>query len=160
MHAMRTLALWGGLALLASGCAAHVKGLVRPLADGGTLLETTEGDAYHLNLAGDAKQLGYLDGHLVEVWGKGSRSKLNVEGYHILRGVTGMTVFTGPLVMRSGELTIQDRYAQGFILLDDSSLADLLPYLGKPVLVEGYVEGAQRVKVVKWRVLADTPSGG
>ena len=144
--------------LLLAGCPAHVKGMVRPLAEGGTVIETSEGEAWHLALSGRSRQLAYLDGHLTEVWGKGSRSKLRVERFRIHRGASGLSVYVGVLDVIDGELGLRDPDSVGFLRLDDGSLTDLLPLRGLPVLVEGYVEGAQRVKVVKYRVLADAPS--
>jgi hypothetical protein len=50
-------------------------------------------------------------------------------------------------------LGLQDRNSGAYYLLDPDAALELSPYVGLPVLVEGYVEGAHRVRVLYYRVL-------
>jgi hypothetical protein len=50
---------------------------------------------------------------------------------------------------------VQDRNSGAYYLVDPDSAETLKPYVGKTVLLEGYVEGAHRVRVLYFRVLED-----
>jgi hypothetical protein len=58
------------------------------------------------------------------------------------------------LVGRGVQLGVQDRNSGAYYLVDEAAVQDLEPFIGKPVLLEGYVDGAHRIAVLYYRVLA------
>jgi hypothetical protein len=145
-------------ALLAAGCSAHVVGLVEPAA-AGPHLRTSEGASFALVVAGDSAPMSYLDGHTAEVWGRKALGRLVVADWKVLDGLHGLPTWVGPLVAQGVQIGVQDRNSGGFYLLDQAGAAALEAYVGEQVLVEGYVEGAHRVRVVYFRVLANESQG-
>lgn len=143
-----------GVLLLLSGCATHAIGIVAP-ADGDVLLTTVHGEDYRLVLDEDTRPLQYLDGHTAEVEGPASFGRLRVRDWSILEGLHGLPVWVGVLEWRQGALGLQDRNTGAFYYVDPDNEEVLDPFAGTPVLLEGYVEGAHRVRVVYFRVLAD-----
>lgn len=153
------------LALGSGGCAVHLVGLVGPDDDRGTVLSTLEGQQYRLSLHGEARPMRYLDGHLCEVDGTTSFKRVRVGAWTVLEGLHGLPVWVGVLEWRGVQIGMHDRNTGAYVFLDEEGADVLAPYVGKPVLVEGYVEGAHRVRVVYYRVLADEedprpPTGG
>jgi hypothetical protein len=56
------------------------------------------------------------------------------------------------------QVGLQDRNTGSFYFVDDVAASTLAPYVGLPVLVEGWVDGPQRINVQFYRVLADDPA--
>jgi len=106
---------------------------------------------------GDAAPLAHLEGYLVHVDGRRVFRTVRVEDWQVPEGVHGMTAWVGELRTLGVQLGIQDRNSGGFYLLDAEAEARLADDAGKVVLVEGYVIGPHRVKVMYARVLE--PSG-
>jgi len=143
-----------GLALGSTGCVAHLVGLVEG-GDEALTLVTTEGRRIRLSAQGDAAPVAWLDGHLVEVEGVRVLGRLRITDWKVHEGLHGMTAWAGLLQANGVQLGLDDRNSGAYYLLDPDSTEALWPYRGKPVLVEGYVEGAHRVRVMYFRVLAD-----
>lgn len=148
----------GALCLLV-GCATHVTGLVSPI-DGRPTLTESDGRSVRLVLSAASSPLGYLDGHLTEVWGRRGLGRLVVEDWKVREGLHGLPAYVGELNAQGIQLGLEDRNSGAYFLIDELASEDLAPFVGRTVLVEGYVEGAHRVRVLYWRVLGDTESAG
>ncbi len=144
------------LLLAQAGCAAQTMGIVHPAAPRGVVLDTPQGERYRLGLPRDAHPMRWLDGHLVEVEGTRIFKHLRVEGWSVLEGRHGLPVWVGPIEVRGSQVGMQDRNSGSFVFLDERAVPVLSPHAGRVVLVEGYVEGAHRIRVVYFRILADT----
>ena len=129
-----------GAGLILAGCATHAIGIVAP-ADDGVHLSTVHGEDYRLVLDDEARPLGYLDGHTAEVEGAASFGRLRVQEWSVLEGLHGLPVWVGVLQWRQGDLGLQDRNTGAFYYIDPDNQEVLEPFVGTPVLLEGYVEG-------------------
>ena len=141
--------LWVGLA----SCAVHVRGAVEQTPDG-PLLTEPEGRARQLVLSGDSAPLAFLAGEGVEIDGVASFGRLRVTDWRVTEGTHGLQVFVGPIERRGLDVAILDRNSGVPVLVDKSAADKLAIHHGQPVLAEGFVEGAQRVRVVYYRVLS------
>lgn len=142
-----------GVAVLTS-CPFHEVGLVTPTT-GGADLQNIDGNVFHLRLVGqDSAPLHYLDGHTAEVHGTRVLHNVHVTDWQVIEGLHGMPAWIGVLESRVGQLGLLDRNSHAYYLLDREANDTLSRYVGQMVLVEGYVDGAQRVRVVYFRVLA------
>ena len=154
----------GGIAIAfaVAGCAVHLNGFVRPLAEGsGTSLTTMEGVEYRLALGPDSQPLAFLDGHMVGIDGKKAGGRVHVTDWEVLEGLHGLQVWVGPVDILGIQVGLTDRATGSYFVLDEASWDVLAPFAGDTVLVEGWVEGAHRLKVVYYRVLAaEDPSPG
>lgn len=139
-------------ATLAGGCAVRVQGVVEPAA-GGARLTTSDGGQYRLVLLGDAQPVGRLDGHIVAVEGNRALGAVRVTEWTVLEGVHGMSTWVGPLAAMGSQLGIQDRNSGAFYWVDDAAARRLGAHAGELVLVEGYVDGPHRVRVLYFQLL-------
>jgi hypothetical protein len=153
-----------GIALAAGlgGCAIQATGVVAPLADGsGTGFLTSEGERLRLRLGPDAAPLAYLDGHEVALEGSRIGTGVRVSDWKVVGGLHGLQVWVGPLDVVGLQIGIADRNTGSYFYLDEASWDVLSPFDGATLLVEGWVEGAHRLRVVYYRVLApEDPSPG
>ena len=153
---------WIALATGLGGCAIQVTGIVAPLGDGsGTGLTTPEGERFRLALPPDAAPMAYLDGHEAEIEGNQVGKVVHVTDWTIVGGLHGLQVWVGPLDVMGLQIGIADRNTGSYFFLDEASYDVLEPFAGETILVEGWVEGAHRLRVVYYRVLApeDPPPG-
>ncbi len=135
-----------------TGCAVHVDGLVE--ADGArTWLRTAEGHRYRLVTTGEAAPMAALDGHLAHVDGRRVGRAVTVEDWTVTEGLHGMTAWVGRLQWMGAQLGLQDRNSGSFYTLERGAEDALGDHAEKVVLVEGYVVGPNRVKVLYYRVL-------
>ncbi len=166
------------LVSVAPGCAYHATGLVHPalLADGtvacgaedvrglagvgacGSVLSEWDGDARGLVLSGDALWLAALDGHTAEIWGRRAGPHVVVTAFRVHDGLHGLPTWIGPLTMRGVQLGVEDHNTGQWFPLHEDANEQLAPYQGAPVLIEGYQEPDERVRVMYWRPL-DPKSG-
>jgi hypothetical protein len=155
----RWLGLFLSIACL--GCSTHATGIVSPVPEGGTALQTIGGETLRLRLGRDSAPLAYLDGHEVEIEGVRSGRAVRVRDWRITGGLHGLQVWVGPVDILGIQVGIADRNTGSYFVLDEASWDVLAPFAGDTVLVEGWVEGAHRLRVVYYRVLAaEEPSGG
>lgn len=133
-------------------CTANLQGLVdkRPL---GTWIQTSEGAEYQLVLGEGSAAVAHLDGLIVEVEGRRVFRKVDVEDWRCREGSHGLTAWVGVIEERGVQLGLRDRNSDGWYFLDADSVDTLRPFLGKPVLIEGYVVGAHEVAAVYYRPL-------
>jgi len=141
-------------ALWVAGCATHAIGVVAP-ADHGTALTTSTGMQYRLALGRNAAPMRWLDGHMAEVSGPRLFKRIHVREWTVVEGLHGLPVWVGELEGRGVQVGLQDRNSGAYYWVDQDAAGVLWPFLGETVLVEGYVEGAHRVRVVYFRVLAE-----
>lgn len=141
------------LAVLLGACQVHLRGAVTQ-SDAGPELTEPEGRVRGLILADDAQPLAYLDGEGVELDGVARFGRVRVTDWRITDGTHGLQVFVGPLERRGVEVAVWDRNSGGVVLVDEAAAGALAAHSGQPVLIEGFVEGAQRVRVVYYRILA------
>jgi hypothetical protein len=134
-------------------CAIHVRGAVEQ-GDIGPLLTEPEGRVRRLVLDADSAPLAYLTGEGVELDGVARFGRLRVTDWRVTDGTHGLQVFVGPLERRGVEVALLDRNSGSTVLVDKGAADELASLHGLPVLIEGYVEGAQRVRVVYYRILA------
>ena len=131
-----------------AGCHAHLTGMVEAPADEALRLKTSEGRAYRLVLPGDAAPVAKLDGFFVEVEGQRMCRTIRVADWEITQGLHGMSVWVGKLEERGIQLGMDDRNSGAFYFLDESATKTLRPYVGRLIVLEGYVVGPHRVKVM------------
>jgi hypothetical protein len=128
----------------------------------GVELEALSGGSIHLVLEGEARWLLGCDGCEVTVEGPRRGRKLWVRDFEIRRASDGSQPYVGVLKRYGARLSIDDRTTGGHVFLDPLSVGGLLRYEGHPVLVIGFVVGAQTIRVMAFRVLdeprtPDTP---
>lgn len=141
--------------LSTAACAVSARGLVRPTDAGPQLIEPT-GRTWDLRLPNDrARLLRHLDGEEVQVEGARRGGDLRVDTWSLREGTHGLQVFLGPVGERDGTVFVQDEVSGGPVRVDAATARALSAYREQVVLLEGYVEGAQAVRVVYYRVLAD-----
>ena len=146
-----------GLLLLLFGCAFKESGLARPSADG-VVLDMMDGRQVPLKTDTDSDPLRFLDGHSVHVEGRRVGRAVRVSEWQVLEGLHGMNVWVGPVGRNSGGIGVDDRNSRVFYWVDEEAAATLAPWLGKVVLIEGYVDGHHRVHATAWRPLSEPPA--
>lgn len=140
------------------GCAFHEIGLVH----GGpneTTLDTPSDGQYRLLLDSDTEPLAWLDGHEGEIWGSRVGRKVRVTDWKLGEGLHGMPSFVGKIELQGAQIGMLDRNSKAYYVFDPEGAAVLRPMAGRTVLVEGYVDGAHRVRVLYYRLLAKAPEG-
>ncbi len=137
---------------LLAGCAAHVRGFVVP-TDSGTAITTLAGEEYTLVLSGQSAPLAHLDGHLTQVDGQRIGRSVRVAQWRVIEGLHGLPVWVGAVQRFGAQVGVQDLASQHVIWVDEAAARALAPHLGDVVLVEGWVDGPQRVRVAYWRPL-------
>lgn len=139
--------------VLLCACAAHVRGVVTQVDTGPRLMEP-EGRLRELRpVAPIAAEIRYLNGEEVLVHGTGLGRKINVERWELLAGTHGLQAFVGDLGASARGFGVNDRTSQAFYTIDEAAVDDLIAWTGRPVIIEGYVEGAQAIRVVYYRPL-------
>lgn len=143
-------------AVLMGGCAVSARGVVRPDATGPSMV-TLEGRTVSLRVGeGRTGLIEYLDGEEIAVEGRRFLGPIRVQEWTLKEGTHGLQAFVGTLQERGGGmLGVLDHGSQAFYTIDRKAADELIGEVGRPVLLEGYVEGAQAVRVVYYRVLAD-----
>ena len=141
------------LALLA-GCSVHTSrtGLIDASDQYVELVEST-GRTCQLVTSAGSEELHYLSGCVVEVSGRRLGNRLLVQDWHVTDAGDGSQPYVGRLLSEGGRLLLDERSTPTPVVLLGAELAGLGEHLGRPVLVVGFVVGAQEVQVVSWRVL-------
>ena len=139
--------------LVLTACQVHVRGAVDQ-GELGPVLTEPEGRTRRLVLSGDALPLAFLHGEGVELDGVATLGRLRVTEWRITEGTHGLQVFVGPVERQGVDVAVADRNSGSVVLVDESAANELAAHQGQPVLLEGFVEGAQRVRVVYYRILA------
>jgi hypothetical protein len=143
------------LILALAGCAWHGRGLVEPGASGAHLTDI-HGRRVLLVTDEASRPLQRLDGHLTEVWGRRFIGPVQVRDWRVLEGVHGLAVWVGPVVLQGVQVGLQDHNSGSFYFVDREAARVLGARPGETVLVEGHVDGPNRVKVLYYRWLEGT----
>lgn len=147
----RWMALWGLIGL--AGCAVSLRGAVYPDDRGRTILHLPDGGTKRLVLDRDSAPLAGLDGEGVRLEGRQGIGGVRVKEWTVPEGTRGLQVWVGVLEQRDGTLRLFDRNARAVYLLDDRAQPELHRALGRTVLVEGWVVGANAVRVAYAKIL-------
>lgn len=140
------------------GCSLHAvqTGLVQS-GDAGLGLVGDTGRRASLVARDDAAPLHHLEGCTVEVRGLQLGRRLWVDDWKVLDAGDGSMPFVGVLRRDGMQWSLRDRNSGSTVFLDPDSLAGLEAHVGEPVLLIGYILGAHRVNVVRWKSLVDSP---
>ncbi len=142
------------------GCVATHRGLVALESSGegevsGPQLETLEGRTIALRSTEEMELLRSLDGCTVEVEGPVMARSMLVQQWVVLDAGDGSVPYVGLLRQHGSNMVIDDRSSGMPLVLNDASAARLGGYIGKVVMISGYVVGAQLLHVVNFRVLVE-----
>jgi len=152
-RAQRALPVLLSAVLGAGGCAVKVSGLARPTPAGPTV-ETREGEVYRLVTSPDSVALAALDGHEVVVEGQRAFGAVRVTDWQVVGGLHGMPVWVGEVRGMGAQIGVDDRNSGAFYWVDDHAAQTLDDHVGEVVLLEGYVDGPHRIRVMYWRPLS------
>ncbi|TVQ91099.1 MAG: hypothetical protein EA397_11435 [Deltaproteobacteria bacterium] len=144
--------LLAAVALFAS-CAVSLQGAVYPDERGRAILHLPDGSTKNLVLDEAAAPLAYLDGEGVEIEGLQWIRGINVKNWTVPDGTRGLQVWVGVLEVHQGTLRVFDRNARAPYVLDARDHPELHRAVGQTVLVEGWVVGANAVRVAYAKVL-------
>lgn len=130
-----------------SGCVWKGEGLVRsgPM---GAHLDVSTGQSWRLVLGEEQRALAHMDGQIAVIEGRRMFKNLSVKKFTVPSGKHGMAVWFGKLERRGVQLGLQDRNNGGFYMLSPDVWDDMADYVGGDVLVEGYVDGPHRIRVM------------
>ncbi len=151
--------LW--IAAAHAGCAWKGEGIVTPAAeaaDDAAVLTTSTGETLRLKIdptSGDDRLVAHLDGHLVAVEGRKLGRGITVREWSIVTGLHGMNVWIGRLVQQGGQLGLMDHNSGAFYVVERDAREELSAFIGRDVLLEGYVAGAHEVSVLHYEVFDD-----
>jgi len=134
-------------------------GIVRPVG-GGAELTALDGVTVKLALDQESRMLQYLDGHTVTVDGQRSGRRLRVGSFSVVEGLHGMQVWVGRLEASGGGMGLLDRNSGMFYVVDEEAEEIFRGQAGVPVLVEGFVNGPNQIKVMFYRALSEGGLGG
>ena len=146
--------LFGAIvAITISGCAVYHQGQL--LGEDGRRVRLYIQDGRELSLVTgpDSSGLMYLDGSMVEVWGRKVVGGVVVNDWKVVSGPHGMATWIGTLELRGIQLGLMDRNSGAFYFFEEYSSAPLSDFVGREVMIEGYVEGPHLVRVLDYRVL-------
>ena len=144
------------LLTLLLGCSLHGArtGLIQTPGDSVELVGET-GERFTVVARGASAPLQHLEGCTVEVIGARLLRRIWADDWKVLDAGDGSMPFVGVLRRDGMQWTLRDRNSGSTILLDPDSLGGLEAHNGDPVLLVGYVLGAHRVNVVRWKALVD-----
>jgi len=140
------------LILLLSGCAVTARGYIHQ--DGSkTVVRTPEGGELTLRRNRISRVLRFLDGELVHIEGTKSFGRVGLDRWRVLEGVSGLQAVVGQLRPYGLSLVVVDSWSGNSIALEDAVMSEMSPFIGYPVLIEGYFDG-QSLRVVHYQVLS------
>jgi hypothetical protein len=142
-----------GFAVFLSGCAVYHQGQLLGEDGRRVRLYVQDGRELPLVTGPDSAGLMYLEGATVEVWGRKVVGGVVVNDWKVASGPHGMATWVGILERRGIQLGLQDRNSGAFYFFEEVSAGDLESFVGRQVMVEGYVEGPHIVRVLDYRVL-------
>jgi len=101
-----------------------------------------------------SEPLAALDGHEITVEGQRVFGALRVSDWQVVGGLHGMPVWVGQVQRMGAQIGVNDRNSGAFYWVDDAAAQTLDDHIGEVVLLEGYVDGPHRVRVMFWRPLS------
>jgi len=142
----------GMLLSLLVGCQAHVRGI---LPEAGYALEAPNGATVRLRVdPAVSPEIEFARGLLLDVTGKRGIGGLRVSGWWVAEGAHGLQAWWG-LLQRGddGRLALLDARSGEPLALQTEATDALTPWIGRPVLLEGYLEDTRAAVVVYYRPL-------
>jgi hypothetical protein len=136
-----------------SACSVHHHGQLLREDGASTTLYISDGRKLRLVVGPESQPVNYLEGSTVEVWGAGVLGRVVVKDWNVLQGPHGMPVWIGLLERKGVQLGLMDRNSDVFYFMDSTQEQGLHEAVSKTVMVEGYVDGPHRVRVLDYRVL-------
>ncbi len=118
-------------------------------------LAATDGKHFRLILGESSRPLRSLEGCQVSVEGCRIGAWLVVKNWKVTDAGDGSEPYIGILRQHGSRLLLEDRNTGMPLLLDQASAAELEPFVGRMILVIGFIVGAQEVGVVAYRVISD-----
>lgn len=119
----------------------------------GARIVSSTGERMRLVHGPDDAALDALDGYRVVLEGNRLFGALRVTTWEVPEGLHGMAVWIGRLERRGMQLGLLDHDSGAFYLLDEEAWRELDLAVGQLVLVEGYIDGPHRVRVLHHQVL-------
>lgn len=146
-------------ALLGLACAprARVQGVLLTDDRGRLELVEPEGRATRVHLTPTSEALTALEECTVAVTGPKVGRGVWARDWEVLTAADGSAPFVGRLEVRGSNLLLHDRQTGSMLVLSPESAAPLAAFNGDVVMVIGFVEGPNVIRVMGWRVLEDRP---
>ena len=116
------------------------------------ILQTIQGESYHIHAGKDQKYLAQLEGCQLRVISKRLGKHLWIDEWTIQDAGDGSAPFLGMLERKGLQWVMKDLNSKAIYILEDLEKYTS-PAQGEVVLVAGYIVGAHRIKVVSVRVL-------
>jgi hypothetical protein len=132
-----------------SACSLPVRasGIVRPV-EGNLVIEAGTGASR------------WLDGHIVEVEGRSRPGAIRVDRWTITEGRNGLPAWVGEIVQLDGRLGLLVTSSAVTYVLDEPSSEDLAAFVGRPMLIEGWIDVNEGIHVGFFRALFDESAEG
>lgn len=146
----------GAVAASLAGCSVAHTGLVE--VEDRVRLRLREGGTRTLSARGPAAPLAHLDGFIVAIEGQHGLGPVDVASWRVIESPSGSAPFVGTVRFEERGTWIELRNGEGGVGIDETAAEALEPHRGQLVVVDGVVEGAQRIRVLYYRVLTD-PGG-
>lgn len=145
---------WFMLMTMMTGCAMSVHGTLAPV-DNHMTVRAISGEQTRLALRGEAAVIEFMGGELVQLDGTRAWGRLRVKEWRILEGASGLPAYVGRLRVVGTQLVLQDHFSGAVFALADTVTQELRPFVGQPVMVEGYIDPTYRLEVMHFRVLVE-----
>lgn len=143
-------------ALLATGCAAPIRGVVQPSGSAVAVVDL-QGHAYKLMLGDAGQPLRYLDGCVVDVEGPQIGRRVLVRDWQVITASDGSAPYVGRLRRQGSNLIMEDRNSGSIVVLSADPQLGMAEWIDQQVMVVGYITGAHQIQVVAYRGLGPTP---
>ena len=114
-----------------------------------------DGRRLRLRLDQDGEPIRALGGCMIEAEGRVVARSMLVEDWQVTDAGDGSAPYVGLLRQHGSNVVIEDRNSGMPLILDDASVAELGPFVGKYMMIVGYVVGAQQLHVVSFRILIE-----
>ncbi|MEY3212923.1 MAG: hypothetical protein RIT28_3404 [Pseudomonadota bacterium] len=147
------------LLVFALACAprARVQGVLLTDEQGRMALIEPEGKSTRVHLTPTSAALTALEECTVAVTGPKVGRGVWARDWEVLTAADGSAPFVGRLELRGSNVILHDRQTGSMLMLSPESAAPLAPFDGDVVMVIGFVEGPNQVRVMGWRLLEDLP---
>lgn len=128
--------------------------------DGSLVIEAGTGASRRLILTPESEEMRWLDGHVVEVEGRSRPGAIRVERWAVTEGRNGLPAWVGEIVQLDGRLGLLVETSAVTYVLDEPSSEDLAAFVGRPMLIEGWIDVNEGIHVGFFRPLFDEAAEG
>ena len=136
---------------------ARVQGVLLTDDQGRLALVEPEGKSTRVHLTPTSAALTALEECTVAVTGPKLGRGVWARDWEVLTAADGSAPFVGRLELRGSNILLHDRQTGSMLMLSPESAAPLAPFNGDIIMVIGFVEGPNLIRVMGWRVLEDLP---